>query len=221
MDPSVSADRRGRHRAESRSIVVQEAPHSAWFYVRLGISIGVMALVLGLAALLVVLPRVAGAVPLTVLTQSMEPTLPPGTLIVVRPVEPADVAIGDVVTYQIEPGEPAVITHRVIGVQFSGEGVRQFTLKGDNNAQPDPELVTEPQVRGKLWYSVPGFGYLSSFMNGDARGFLIPVAGTLLIGYSGWSIVTALVGRAHSRRLTRATEAAAAGLPPFDTFEDE
>jgi len=69
-----------------------------------------------LVTLAVLVPRVAGATPYTVLTGSMSPAYPPGTLVVVRPVDLADVRVGDVVTYQLRSGEPAVATHRVVGV---------------------------------------------------------------------------------------------------------
>ena len=49
--------------------------------------------ILGAVAVLlvaVVVPRVAGATPYTVLTGSMAPAYPPGTLVVVRPVDPGD-----------------------------------------------------------------------------------------------------------------------------------
>ena len=58
-------------------------------------------ILLGAVALLVVgvgIPRVAGATPYDILTSSMEPDLPPGTLVVSRPVDPQDVGIGDVIT---------------------------------------------------------------------------------------------------------------------------
>ena len=93
---------------ESMTITRNEAPRERGLlhYIGIGLSFGLLALVIALAALLIVVPKVGGATPLTVLTQSMEPTLPPGTLVVVGPVEPADVRVGDVVTYQIRSGEP-------------------------------------------------------------------------------------------------------------------
>ena len=75
----------------------------------------------------VVVPRLAGATPYTVLTGSMTPAYPPGSLVVVRPVEPNEVRIGDVVTYQLRSGEPAVATHRVVGVGWSADGERLLT----------------------------------------------------------------------------------------------
>ena len=51
-----------------------------------------------------VVPRLAGATPYVVLTGSMQPKMPPGTLVVARPVDPMSIAPGDVVTYQIQLG---------------------------------------------------------------------------------------------------------------------
>ena len=49
------------------------------------------------------------------LTSSMEPGLPPGTLVIVKPIDPVDVRIGTVITYQLESGKPTVVTHRDCG----------------------------------------------------------------------------------------------------------
>jgi signal peptidase I len=81
-------------------------------YVVIGLSAALLLAVLALAVVVIVIPKLSGATPLTVLTSSMEPTLPPGTLIVVQPVDVTDLAVGDVATYQIRSGEPDVITHR-------------------------------------------------------------------------------------------------------------
>ena len=69
-----------------------------------------------LAALVVgvLLPRMAGATPYTVLTGSMTPNLPPGTLVVVRPVDAGTIGTDSVITYQLASGEPEVVTHRVV-----------------------------------------------------------------------------------------------------------
>jgi signal peptidase len=69
-----------------------------------------------LALVGVVAPLVLGATPYTVLTGSMRPTYPPGTMVVVRPVDVERVAPGDVVTYQLASGRPEVVTHRVVAV---------------------------------------------------------------------------------------------------------
>ncbi|WP_235737294.1 S26 family signal peptidase [Nocardioides alcanivorans] len=72
----------------------------------------------------VVVPRLAGATPYTVVTGSMRPGLPPGTLAVVRPTPVEEIGIGDVITYQLESGKETVVTHRVVAVGLDATGTR-------------------------------------------------------------------------------------------------
>jgi signal peptidase len=166
----------------------------------LGLSAGVLGLVVALALVLVVVPRLAGATPLTVLTSSMEPRLPPGTLIVVRPVETADVRVGDVVTYQIESGRPEVISHRVIEIVSSTDGSTAFVTKGDNNDTADDALVRPEQVRGTLWYSLPWLGFVNQAVAGQAKSWIVPLLAIVLLAYAGYMIVTGLLQRRRDRR---------------------
>ncbi|WP_246142308.1 signal peptidase I [Lacisediminihabitans profunda] len=205
------------------SATLQTAPErSLWFFLRTALSLAVLLLVVGAGTVLIVLPKVAGAIPRTVLTQSMEPVLPPGTLIVVRPVKPDQVAVGDVVTYQIESGKPDVITHRVIAIDFTPSGTRSFTFKGDNNAVADADPVREVQIVGRLWYSIPLIGYLSLWLNGDARAVIVPVLAGLLFLFAAYMFASGIVGAVRGRRRERDdapvdVPGAEAGLtPPVD-----
>ena len=153
-----------------------------------------------LAAAVVVVPKMAGATPVTILTTSMEPTLPPGTLIVVKPVAARDVHVGDVMTYQIRPGDPAVISHRVIAITHSSTGEFTLTTKGDNNADADPPVLPA-QVRGIVWYSVPLLGYVNSALDQGQRSWVVPALGILLLAYAGYLVVRgALAAVARQRR---------------------
>ncbi|WP_010203888.1 signal peptidase I [Salinibacterium sp. PAMC 21357] len=174
------------------------------YYLGMGISGGLFALVLLIGALVIVIPAIAGAMPLTVLTSSMEPGLPPGTLIVVKPIETNDIARGDVITYQIESGKPGVITHRVTAITISSDGTRTFTLKGDNNDVADDLQVLPVQVQGKLWYSVPWIGYVSNFVNGDSKSWLVPVLAIGLFIYAGFMIMSGVITGARKRKRARA-----------------
>jgi signal peptidase len=169
-------------------------------YLTIALSLAVFLTVVALAAVLIVIPKVSGAIPLTVLTSSMEPTLPPGTLIIVRPVEPADIRIGDVVTYQIRSGEPGVITHRVVEVNSSSTGELTFTLKGDNNSDIDNKPVLPGQVQGRVWYSVPYMGFVNNAVNGENRSWIIPAIAIGLIGYAGFMIASGLAGALRKKR---------------------
>ncbi|MET1052125.1 MAG: signal peptidase I, partial [Mycetocola sp.] len=140
----------------------------------------------------VLVPRLTGSTPYTVLTGSMRPGMPPGTTVVVKPIAFSDIRVGDVITYQIESGKPDVVTHRVIGVNVTADGVRLET-QGDANPQPDPELVREEQVRGKAWYWLPVIGYVTNGVTSDTRTWLAQGLGVGLIGYAVVTLVVTAV----------------------------
>lgn len=155
-------------------------------------------------ALAVAIPRIAGATPYTVLTGSMEPDLPPGTLVVVRPVDAEDVALGDVITFQLESGKPTVATHRVVAVGTRLDGEQVFTTRGDANGTPDRNPVRAVQVQGRLWYSVPYLGHLNSVLTGRQRQSAVLVAAALLVGYASFMFVAAVRERIRARRTPEA-----------------
>jgi signal peptidase I len=170
------------------------------YYIGLGASAALLIAVVVLALVLIVVPKVAGATPLTVLTASMEPLYPPGTLIYVLPVKPAEIRLGDVITYQIESGNPAVISHRVIAINSPADGKRSFILKGDNNSDPDQAAVLPVQIRGRLWYSVPLLGWVNSALNGSNRSWIVDIAAAALFAYAAYMIVSGIVSAARKRK---------------------
>jgi signal peptidase len=159
-----------------------------------GVTYGLLGLVLLLAGLLIVVPRLAGGVPLTILSGSMEPNLPVGSLAVVVPVEPEDVRIGQIITYLPNPDDPTAITHRVTGITHRADGGLTFTVQGDANSAADAP-VQDYQVRGRVLYAVPWLGHLNSAVNGDERSVAVyVVAGAFFL----WAI--SLWWRAWRRR---------------------
>ena len=68
------------------------------------------ALVIALAVVSFV-PRAFGYMPFAVLSGSMEPDLPVGSMVFVRQVEPTDITVGDNATFYRSDG--AVVTHQV------------------------------------------------------------------------------------------------------------
>ena len=156
-------------------------------------------LVLGLAVAVVgaavLVPRLTGSTPMTVLTGSMAPNYPPGTLVVVRPGPADDIAIGDAITYQLRSGEPTVVTHRVVGVGYDGKGDRVFTTQGDANESPDREPVRAVQVRGEVWYAVPWIGRLNLLFNRDQHELI-----TRVVAGGCFVYAAALLMRGRRRR---------------------
>ena len=146
-----------------------------WFVI---IAAGAVIL-LGVAA-----PRLVGGEALTVLSGSMRPGMPPGSLVVVRPVDPATLQIGDVITFQLKSGEPTVATHRITGIGTNTRGERVFTTRGDANDAEDVKAVRAVQVRGERWYWLPYLGRLNSLLTGEQRALIRVVGAGLLIGYA-------------------------------------
>ncbi|MHC5795622.1 signal peptidase I [Lacisediminihabitans sp. FW035] len=178
-------------------------------YLGLALSGAILVLVLALAALVVVIPKVAGGIPLTVLTSSMIPKFPPGTLIVDVPVKTDELRIGDVATYQIVSGKPGVITHRIIAIHNASDGTRTFQFKGDNNSQPDAGEILAEQVQGRVWYSLPYIGYVNNAVNGENRVWIVPVIAGLLFAYAAYTVASAIVSsRRQKRRRARRTASA-------------
>jgi signal peptidase I len=141
-----------------------------------------LAVVLGAAMAAVVVPRLGGATSYAVLTGSMRPAMPPGTLVVVRPVDPADIDVGSVITFQPREDDPTVVTHRVIGQGFDASGDLAFQTRGDANDAPDAGMVRPYQIVGERWYFVPYLGYVTDSLTGHQRQLGIYLAvGALLL----------------------------------------
>ncbi len=183
-------------------------------YIGLALSGAVLLMVLALGALVIVVPAISGGTALTVLTQSMEPKLPPGTLIIIRPTPIDEITIGDVLTYQIKSGEPAVVSHRVISRAVDSKGRTTFITKGDNNDLPDAAPVQKVQIKGTLWYSIPWLGYVNNLVGGQGRSLLLPLVVAALFIYAGYMVASSVVASSRKKRLQAApTEPAAPAEP--------
>jgi len=112
----------------------------------------------------------------SVLSGSMAPGIPTGSVVVVTRVPAADVKVGDVITFQ-PPGRTSFVTHRVQSLDTS-TGLAVVTTKGDANAALDPWSLT---LRGTGWrylFSVPAAGYfLVAAQSGLGRLALVLVPG--------------------------------------------
>lgn len=173
----------------------RHARRGALHYVGLGLNVGLLLMMVALAALTVVIPRVTGAVPLTILTSSMEPRLPPGTLVIARPIAADEVRLGMVIVYQLRSGSPETVTHRVVGITTGADGEKTFTTRGDNNPQDDPNPVRAVQVKGEVWYSLPLLGYVAVGLGGATRSWIVVVIAVCLAAFGMFMFVSWAVDR--------------------------
>jgi signal peptidase len=105
---------------------------------------------------------------------------------VVQPVDTQDVRVGDVVTFQPISDDPMLVTHRVVGVQWGGDGVAGFVPRGDANGADDDPIVPD-QVMGRVVYSIPLIGHVTNASWGST---VVTVGGVGLVLYAVFAIVT-------------------------------
>ena len=118
-----------------------------------------------------------------VLSGSMEPTLPVGSLVIISPVNPDSLKVGDIICYRFS--DTILITHRIVYITPEG-----FETRGDANEEKDSKIAEKSQIVGSVAFSVPLIGYLGILMK-TTLGFLmlLLVPATLIIGYEIRSIV--------------------------------
>ncbi len=111
----------------------------------------------------VLLPPVFGVKPYCVLTGSMEPALPVGSMAYIDTnIDAKDLKEGDIVTFRIE-GESSdkVVTHRVVE---NDKEAHQLTTQGDANEAQDNGCVAYANVLGKTVECVPYLGHVVTFV---------------------------------------------------------
>jgi signal peptidase len=167
------------------------ARRAVWNLLR---SFGSCLLVAALAVVLVVVlvPRLTGVQFVTVLSGSMSPTFERGAMLVVRPVDPAAIKVGDVIVYRQAYDPSSTVAHRVTAVTGDGSRVSLET-KGDANEMPDRYPVPAADVVGKVAYDVPLLGHVVRHLRTPLVFLLmIGIPGGLIIGQEVWNITKVL-----------------------------
>lgn len=160
----------------------------------------VMMIAVFAALVLIVVPKATGSTTYTVLTKSMAPKFPPGTFLVVKPVDFDDLKYGDVITFQMYSGRPEVETHRIVGFGATQAGEKTLVTRGDNNGANDAEPVTAPQITGKLFYAVPVVGYAANFLGNADRNMWVTLGAAGLIGYGALLVFKGIRSRGRSQK---------------------
>lgn len=104
--------------------------------------------------LMLAVPRLLGIQSYTVLTGSMEPSIPVGSLIYAKYTEPQTLAEGDVIVFN-DSNASIPVTHRVVE---NDTQTGQIITKGDANAQEDFAPISYYDVLGKVLLHIPVLG---------------------------------------------------------------
>jgi signal peptidase I len=149
---------------------------SAWAFAGsgiLGIAVGVV------AAFALSIPL--GYRSLTVLSGSMEPAIHVGDVVMERSLPPAEVRVGDVVTFR-DPDDPStLVTHRVRSVRIH-DGQVDVVTKGDANNTVERWTIPVDGRLGVVRARIPRVGFLVVWASGRTGRIALIAIPALLLG---------------------------------------
>ena len=129
---------------------------------------------------------IRGAMPfIPIFGSSMEPTLHSGGLLIVKPVEPRDIKVGDIIVYNVSPlirdyyNYPPTVAHRVIEIRNVPS--LGFRTKGDNTGE-DPFTIGPQDIRGTVGDQIPYLGLPLLFFQSQ-QGLIFVVIALVLLAF--------------------------------------
>ena len=141
---------------------------------------------------------IAGKTVVWVKTDSMEPTIPAQSYVLVEKVDAKDLEIGDVIMFRST--DPtlggALNTHRIIGTDHRG----WYVTKGDNNGKEDEKRVNPVEVKGRYLKNLPTLTKVGRFLS-------TPVGITVMI-----AVLLAITAAAFAPETTTSPGAASTGF---------
>ena len=127
-------------------------------------------------ALLLIGSRLFGIQVYSVISGSMVPKFPVGSLIYVKQVEPTEIEVDDVITYVLPSETPS--THRVVRID---EENQLFYTKGDANKTEDGAPVHFKNLIGTPVFKIPYLGYVAYYIQHPPGMYIAIAAGAVLL----------------------------------------
>jgi signal peptidase len=96
---------------------------------------------------------------MVIVTGSMQNTIPVGSLVVDQKVDPQQLEVGDVISFQKPIGAKGIDTHRIDAI-MNDQGKRLYQTKGDSNPVADPWVISfDPGTAAhRMVFSIPYAG---------------------------------------------------------------
>ena len=127
-------------------------------------------------AVLLIGVRLFGVQVYSVISGSMEPEYPVGSLIYVKEVDPSEIEVDDVITYVLPSETPS--THRVVRID---EENQLFYTKGDANETEDGVPVHFKNLIGTPVFKIPYLGYVAYYIQHPPGMYIAIAAGAILL----------------------------------------
>ena len=104
-------------------------------------------------------PRFFGYQNFAVISGSMEPNMPVGSIVYAHPEDFENIKVNDVISYRVN--EETMVTHRVVEVN---EEDKSFITKGDANDVNDANPISYENVVGVVKMCIPLLGYITMYI---------------------------------------------------------
>ncbi|WP_167555329.1 signal peptidase I [Gottfriedia acidiceleris] len=120
-----------------------------------------------------------------VLSGSMEPTLPKGSIIIVKDItSETKLSLGDIITFKMPYNEDILVTHRINEV-INENGQLVYRTKGDANPIQDPWIIEKESIVSVYsGVKLPIVGYfLKQIHKSFSISLLLTILGLILISY--------------------------------------
>jgi len=136
--------------------------------------------------------RLVGIQPLKVLSGSMEPNVPVGSLLYITKANPEELKVGDPITFQIaaaveapnsiakEPDQVGLCTHRIVDIVRDEDGRLWFQTKGDANDVADAYIAAN-RIAGVYLCHIPIMGYVAHFVQTPPGSYVTIMIALLVI----------------------------------------
>lgn len=139
---------------------------------------------------LVILGTFAATVPLwlgwqyyAVDSGSMEPTIPVGSLVFVKPAPVSALRVEDVITFATRDGGTSRFTHRIIALE-GDPAAPTIRTKGDANSTEDQWTIDVRQPVGRVEGWVPTLGFVLLALSAAQAKYALGAVMLLVVGYS-------------------------------------
>lgn len=136
----------------------------------------VLVVIVVIFAILLAGVRLFGVQVFSVISGSMEPEYPVGSLIYVKKIDPTEIEVNDVITYVLPNDTPS--THRVIRID---EENQLFYTKGDANKTEDGAPVHFKNLIGTPIFKIPLLGYIAYYIQHPPGMYIAIAAGAILL----------------------------------------
>lgn len=162
-------------------VEVESSTYSVWRFIG-GTLLNLAALGGAVFIVLIVLAVVFNITLILFKTGSMSPTIPAGSLAVVKEIPASQIRVGDVLT--VDRGEQLPVTHRVTSVAGTGPE-RIITMQGDANDSEDPLPYTVTEVK-RVLVAVPGLAHVVVWFSNPVVLGALTIATSVLVTWAFW-----------------------------------